>query len=200
MTKWQGVLVLVLIGSPALAQGTPLVIPAPVSPSLTDNSAPLAHQDLFPGFAAQGESDPLTGNHNFRNFIGFISNPLQNIDPRAMTSVDPIFGSSWISNTPPIPNGDGQVYGPAITVALSDRFAMGMNQGGYAVANLSRNPVERQRLFLLDPLGRFRDVEIGGERQGWLNLGGFFQYTLIEDVENQFLLTGGLRWIAPCGS
>src|SRR5262249_57257211 len=36
--------------------------------------------------------------------------------------------------------------------------------------------------------------------KGWLNFGGFFQYTLIEDVEDQFILTVGLRWIAPGGS
>jgi hypothetical protein len=51
-----------------------------------------------------------------------------------------------------------------------------------------------------DPQGRFRDVEVGGNRDGFLNLGGFLQYTLIEDVEDQFLLTGGVRWAAPCGS
>jgi hypothetical protein len=87
-----------------------------------------------------------------------------------------------------------------MTIALSDRFAMGINQGGYAVAHLSRNPIDRDRLIRLDPEGRFRDVEIGGERKGWMNVGGFFQYTLVEDVENQFLVTGGMRWVAPCGS
>ena len=39
-----------------------------------------------------------------------------------------------------------------------------------------------------------------GERDGFLNLGGFLQYTLIEDVADQFLLTGGVRWVAPAGS
>jgi hypothetical protein len=140
----------------------------------------------------------LTGNHNFPGFIGFMSDPLQNIDPRALTAIYPIFGSEWVSNIPPIPDGDFQVYGPALTVALSDRLAVGLNQGGYAVAHFSRN--QAGRLALLDPLGRFRDVEAGGEREGWLNLGGFFQYTVVEDVADQFLLTAGLRWEAPCGS
>ena len=43
-------------------------------------------------------------------------------------------------------------------------------------------------------------MEVGGDRQGFLNIGGFAQYTLIEDVPDQFLLTGGVRWVAPCGS
>jgi hypothetical protein len=149
---------------------------------------------------ADARGDRLSGNHDFPNFINWISNPLQNIDPRAVTAVYPIFGSAWVSNTPPIPDGNFQLYGAAITVALSDRFAMGVNQGGGADAHFSRNPTDPARLTQQDPLGRFRDVEAGGARDGWLNLGGFFQYTLVADVPDQFLLTGGLRWEAPCGS
>src|SRR5262249_36491899 len=49
--------------------------------------------------------------------------------------------------------------------------------------------------------GRLRQRrEFGGEREGWLNLGGFAQYTLIENCQEQFLLTAGLRWEAPSGS
>jgi hypothetical protein len=147
-----------------------------------------------------GRPDRLSGNHNFANFINWMSNPLSNIDPRAVTAVYPLFLGEWVSNTPPIPNADFQVYGPAITIALSERFAMGVNQGGYAVAQFDRNPIRRDRLFRLDPLGRFRDVEGTGTRSGFLNIGGFFQYTLVEDVADQFILTGGLRWLAPAGA
>jgi len=140
----------------------------------------------------------LSGNHSFSNFIGFVGNPLQNIDPRAVTAIYPIFGSSWTSVAGPVPDADLQLYGPAFTVALSDRLAIGLNQGGYANVQLSRK--DFQRLAALDPLGRFSNVEIGGNRAGFVNLGGFVQYTFIEDVPNQFLVTGGMRWIAPCGS
>jgi hypothetical protein len=129
-----------------------------------------------------------------------MSNPIQNIDPRAVTAIYPIFGASWVTSAALFPDGSFQLYGPGITLALSERFAMGLNQGGYAAAQFSHNPAQRDLLFRLDPQGRFRDVESGGDHQGWLNLGGFFQYTLIENVENQFLLTGGLRWEAPSGS
>jgi hypothetical protein len=94
---------------------------------------------LFTG-PADTRGDRLSGNHNFVNVINWVSNPLQNIDPRAVTAVYPLFLGTWVSNTPPVPNGDAQVYGPAITIALSERFAMGLNQGGYPVAHLSRNP------------------------------------------------------------
>jgi len=157
-----------------------------------------------PAIQLPGSANPLggrlSGNHNFANFINWMSNPLSNIDPRAVTAVYPLFISSWVQSTPPIPNADVQVYGPAVTVALSERFAFGLNQGGFAALHPSRDPIQRQRLAALDPLGRFRDIRESGERKGWLNLGGFLQYTLIQDVEDQFILTAGLRWIAPAGS
>ena len=123
-----------------------------------------------------------------------MSNPLQNIDPRALTELYPIFGSAWVATVPPVPRGDFQVYRAGLTIALSERLAVGLNQGGYAVAHFSRNPTDRALL------GRFAGQDFGGTREGWLNLGGSAQYTLVEDVPDQFLLTGGLRWEAPSGS
>ncbi len=237
--KWPGSLLALLVALsnglaqdvPPLATGLPAILET--AGSLPDGAAPV--------FGSPGEQSTfLTGNHNFVNFIGFLSNPLQNIDPRAVTALYPIFGSAWTSEAGPVPSGDFQLYGPGLTVALSDRLALGLNQGGYADVHLStrdqflvnrvaqlgrarvldllrRNPqaalallrqngfspddVQRlERLGSFDPTGRFSDAEIGGSRTGWLNLGGFVQYTLIEDVAAQFLLTGGLRWEAPCGS
>lgn len=198
--KWRwSLLLLVLPGPQALAQEPLPGAPGPTAPVLAPGELTASPPVLLTGDGpTETPGGPLTGNHSFRNFIGFMSNPLQSIDPRAVTAVYPLFGSAWLSSPAPVPDGDFQVYGPALTVALSDRLAVGVNQGGYAVAHFSRN--ERERLFRLDPLGRFRDVEVGGEREGWLNLGGFVQYTVIQDVADQFLLTGGLRWEAPAGS
>jgi hypothetical protein len=117
----------------------------------------------------------LSGTHNFDNFIGFLSNPIMNIDPRAVTELWPVFDSTWVSPVGRLPNGNFQLYGAGLTVALSERLSIGLNQGGYATANFDR----------------FRD--------GWLNLGGFGQYTIIQNVPSQFLLTAGLRWEAPSG-
>lgn len=197
--KWQSsLLVLGLLTSSALAQEPLPGAVNPPDPSFAIDS-PTYPQVRAPG-PADTRGDRLSGNHSFVNFINWMSNPLQNIDPRAVTAIYPIFGSAWVSSAAPIPDGDIQLYGPGITLALSDRFAMGLNQGGFADAHFSRNATKLGRLLALDPLGRFRDVEFGGEREGWLNLGGFFQYTLIENVEDQCLVTGGLRWEAPCGA
>src|SRR5262245_66502351 len=119
-------------------------MPIAPAPAPVDVTAPplVACGDAGPSGAENGF---LTGNHNFPHFINWISNPLQNIDPRAVTAIYPIFGSAWVNSPAPLPDGNFQVYGPAMTVALSDRLAVGLNQGGYAVANFSRN--QRDRLL-----------------------------------------------------
>jgi hypothetical protein len=143
------------------------------------------------------EREPLASNRDFSNFIGFMSNPLQNIDPRSLTQIQPIFLSGWVHADPALPNVDGQVYGPAISVALTDRLSVGINQGGYAHLDIDRND---RRAPLLNLLAATRGQEFGGDRDGFLNVGGFAQYTLIADVEKQFLATAGLRYVLPIGS
>ena len=65
-------------------------------------------------FAPTQESTFLKGNSSFPNFIGFMSDPIQNIDPRAVTEIIPIFGDAWVSaKNRFLPSGDLQVYGPA---------------------------------------------------------------------------------------
>src|SRR5262245_56243418 len=101
------------------AQGPP---PAPVDPA----------GPIFPGSECPGTGptldwagcedgcgrERLASNRHFPNFIGFISNPLQNIDPRSLTQVVPIFGASWVVTTRALPDLDAQLYGPAISLAL----------------------------------------------------------------------------------
>jgi hypothetical protein len=185
---------LTLLAAPALAQG-PSVMISPPSAQVTE---PSAAPSIFSTAAhAEEGTGLLSSNRNFPNFIGFMSNPLENIDPRALTQIQPIFGSGWMNATRALPSADAQLYGPAISVALSDRLGIGLNQGGYAVIHVDRND---PRPPLHNPFAGTRGQEFGGTREGFLNMGGFVQYTLIEDVENQFLLTAGLRGIVPCGA
>src|SRR5262249_45618524 len=144
-----------------------------------------------------GGREPLASNRDFSNFIGFMSNPIQNIDPRSLTQIQPIFLSAWVHSNPALPNLDGQVYAPAISVALTDRLCVGLDQGGYAHLDIDHGD---RRAPLLNPLAATRGQEFGGGRDGFLNVGGFVQYTVIADVENQFLATAGLRYVLPIGS
>jgi hypothetical protein len=144
-----------------------------------------------------GPRAPLASDRSFSNFIGFMSNPLQNIDPRSLTQIQPIFLSSWVGPTGALPDANAQVLGPALNLALTDRLCVGINQGGYAFVHINRND---PRGPLLNFLAATRGSELGGTREGFLNMGGFGQYTLIKDVENQFLLSTGLRVVVPIGA
>lgn len=180
--KWHfAVSFLLLLGSVAVAAEPPRATISTVVPdsSAADFSAPAveAQPAMLEGTGTvRREGGLLDGNHNFPNFIGFISNPVESIDPRAVTEMYPIFESAWTSAFPPLSAGNLQVYGAGLTVALGERLAVGLNQGGFVVS-------------------RFRD----GHHDGWLNLGGFAQFTFIEDVEDQFLVTGGMRVTVPSG-
>ena len=179
--KWRwSLLAAALLSTQGLAQdalpttsepGSNAPVSNPVTAPLTPaGMAPLTAPVLEDCCCNGKDSGFLTGNRNFQNFIGFISNPLQSIDPRAVTEICPLYLNNWISTgVKLIPGGDAQVTGPMLSVAVSDRLSMGLNQGGYAI------------------------LEFKKERQGWLDFGGFVQYTVIEDVPDQFLLTAGLR-------
>jgi hypothetical protein len=203
--KWQSsLLALALLGSPSLAQDAPLPVPGmPVVPVWSPGPDPVVELGTPPVFssAAENGSGFLTGNKNFSNFIGFMSNPLQSIDPRALTQIAPLFLGNWINPEGRLPSADTQVYGPAITIALSDRLAVGINQGGYANAHFNNSgPSGRFASLLNDALAN-RGINVtGGDRSGFLNTGGFAQYTFLQDVEHQFLATGGLRVVVPMGS
>jgi hypothetical protein len=174
--RWS-LLTLLLVGAPGWAQEPFKVAPTVEAPVLIPGDAAASTPPSVSFTPATAAPPPglLTGNRNFPNFIGFMSNPLQSIDPRAVTEFWPVFDSTWFSPSGKLPSGDVQLYGAGLYVALSERLSVGLNQGGYAVAHADKL------------------------RQGWLNLGGFGQYTLIQDVPDQFLLTVGLRWEAPSG-
>lgn len=134
-------------------------------------------QEAFVVAPSEPQDRPFLGSdRGFTNFIGFLSNPTQAIDPRSLTQMWPIFTSTWTPELGRLPAGDFQVYGAGLNLALTDRLSIGLNKGGYATADFRR----------------YRD--------GWLDLGGFVQYTLLRDVENQCLVTAGLCWTAPIGS
>jgi hypothetical protein len=174
--KWPSSLVfLILLASAGLAQEPS---PKPVHPG---DLAP-SHEEIFnaaPIISREPEASTprglLSSDRDFPHFIGFISNPELAIDPRSLTQIWPVFGSIWTSAFPPLPSGDMQTYGAGLSVALSDRLSFGLSKGGYVTSHFDKS------------------------HDGWLNVGGYVQYTLIRDVPDQFLFTGGIQWEAPTG-
>jgi len=118
----------------------------------------------------------LTSDRGFPNFIGWISNPSRSFDPRSLTQIWPLFAYSWTDPFRVIPSGQVAAYPAGINLALTERRYGGLSSGGPVWAHFNR------------------------QRTGWADLGVFGQYTLIRDVDDQFLLTGGLIITAPTGS
>lgn len=170
MGRW--ILAIVAVGasiSHAAAQEPPQV------PTGSIESAPAVVDWEVPAIGSRSQAEL------FPNFIGFLSNPIQSVDPRSLTQIWPLFMSNWVGTSPRLPDGDIQVYGAGFNLAVSERLSVVATQGGYAISNFDRRNTAK------------------GHREGWMNLGGAVQYSLIADVENQFLLTGGLRFVVPTG-
>ncbi len=141
--------------------------------------------------ADTGGGGLLTGDKGFANFIGYITNPTKAIDPRSLTQIMPIYDyaslgavthtTRGVGPLPPrnvtlVPAGEVNIIGPAISLAITDRFNIGITSGGPALTSYP------------------------GRHQGWLDIGGYAQYTLIRDVPNQFIGTVGMTWTAPDGT
>src|SRR5262245_53138709 len=115
-----GLLIAVLFGSPLLAQDSLPVAPSPVVPT--------GASGMFATAESASESGRLTGNRDFPNFIGWMSNPMQNIDPRSLTQIWPLFGSTWTGASPPVPDTNFQILGPGLNLALTDRLSFVLNE------------------------------------------------------------------------
>ena len=118
----------------------------------------------------------LTGDKAFPNFIGFVSNPSLAIDPRSLTQMYPVYDHVSMSAIRPFPSGTIDAAGPGLNIALTERLNFGITKGAYVWTDFRKT------------------------REGWLDLGGYVQYTVIRDVQNQFLATAGLGWTAPSGA
>jgi hypothetical protein len=140
------------------------------------SSAPATVVEQNGNFGDDSSGGFLTSDRGFPNFIGFISNPTRNIDPRSLTQLFPIFTYAWTDPFRVIPNGQLSAYGAGLDLALTERLSVGLTDGSPVWAHFNR------------------------QRTGWTNIGGFAQYTLIRDTDDQFLLTLGLSWEAPSGS
>src|SRR5262245_43035919 len=108
--KWHSSLLLLpLLASalPAQAPPSPEFLPSP--PAFPAGPVAGSCPEVPWNAAPASDDGPLASNRKFSNFIGFMSNPLQNVDPRALTQIQPIFLSAWVSTTPALPELNGQV-------------------------------------------------------------------------------------------
>jgi len=152
-----------------------LILDAPPNGPVSSAPATVVEQNGNLGDDSSGGF--LTSDRGFPNFIGFVSNPVRNIDPRSLTQIFPIFTYAWTDPFRVIPRGQISSYGAGLNLALTERLSVGLTNGpGPMWAHFNR------------------------QRTGWTDAGGFVQYTLIRDVDDQFLFALGLNWVAPSGS
>ncbi|WP_339727746.1 hypothetical protein [uncultured Gimesia sp.] len=115
----------------------------------------------------------------FDDFVMPVSNPVWSIDPRSLTYVRGIFINQMIdAQTPVLGAGDLQVYALQLGIALNERLSVIAVKDGY-------NTLQTRGV---------------GNSKGWSDIGLGLKYVFIRDVENQFLLSGGLIYEATNGS
>ncbi len=183
--KWQlSLILLTVLATTASAQepiqktirpATSLPFAATVSAddAVPADSDPVSFADAHSG---EPQRSFLTSDRAFPGFIGWISNPTFNIDPRSLTQMTPLYLGTWTDQFKILPEGNFQLPGAGVSLGLTERLSIGLNRGGWTVADFGR------------------------QREGWLDLGGYAQYTLIRDVPDQFLFAAGLQFATPSGA
>ena len=104
------------------------------------------------------------------NFVNFE-------DPVIRTEIRPVFAVHNIDSGFVTGGGEAYAGGVQVRYAVTDRFAVFLNQGGY---------IEVQ-------------PEFGESFGGWADLGFGIKYALVDDEANQFILTPGIGFIVPTG-
>jgi hypothetical protein len=114
----------------------------------------------------------LPSDHCFDRFISPISNPFFFEDPRSLTEVRGIFIDN--SLPPTVGRGDVQMWAAQFRGRVTDRWSIIAPRLSYVQANSGNNPPSG---FLSAPVGA--------------------KFNIIRDVENQFLVSGGMTYFIP---
>jgi hypothetical protein len=113
----------------------------------------------------------LPSDHCFDDFVSPLSNPFFFEDPRSLTEVRGIFIDNGLPNN--INGGDVHVWAAQLRGRITDRTSIIAPRLGYLNVNQANSQ---------GAPGGFMSAPIG------------FKYNLVRDVDNQFLLSGGLTY------
>lgn len=171
----------------AVAPGVPgalaPVVPAPAHPAYAGVFPAAPAADVGPSPIAAAVAGPAArrafeSDHEFDGFINPVSNPIFAKDPRSNTWARFLFiNNNFPGSHAAFGGGNAQAYGMQVNVAVTERLAIIADKDGYATLN----------------------PRLGAASHGWLNLAAGLKYTLIRDVENQFLFAAGLMYEIPSG-
>jgi len=118
------------------------------------------------------------------SYVPAISNPLFNETPYITTEVRPIFAYHEIPDDNLLGPGDVKVYAVEARVALTDNFGIIATKDGYGDFDFSS---QANALGISDT-------------NGWFNIAIGAKYALWNDVEDESILTVGLKYEAPTGN
>ncbi len=149
---------------------------APVPGGKMVASDPLLNPEACMNCCCQ-ERGFLESDRAFPNFIGPITNPILSKDPRSLTEARFLFINNWIPEEHPLNGGEAQIYALQLRLALTERLTLIADRDGIATLSPGALPSET----------------------GLLNIGVGLRYLFIRDVENQFLLSGGVMWEPQTG-
>ncbi len=127
----------------------------------------LAHGEpevLWPGF--------LSGLRGFEHFYEPLGNPLYFESPFNSTQLRLLYLHHDFPNRSQIGGGDLNVYAAQIRLALTERLAFIATKDGYSDLNAGILPPE----------------------EGWNDFAIGVKYVFVADRDNDFALTGGVRW------
>jgi len=116
--------------------------------------------------------------------ISPVGNPIYFEDPRITSEVRPIFMQHWLPDTfdfegGSVPlGGEVRVYAVQLRYALTDRLGLIATKDGYI---------------------EFKPDQTLDHAYGFANLAAGLKYALVDDVENEFILTPGLTFEVPTG-
>lgn len=155
--------------------------PAPNMVAPTFASAP----PMAPGTAYQVFQE-TTGlfysDHDFDNFTGPLTNPVQAKDPRSLTEARVLFANNWGKKGFPVfGSGVYQVYALQLRLAVTERLQLFADKDGIVRFSPAPNGVK------------------GKSVTGLANLAFGGKYVLIRDVENQFIFSTAIQYEAPTG-
>lgn len=110
--------------------------------------------------------------------ISPVANPIFAEDPVIRTEIRPIFAYHRIDDGFITGGGDATLWALQLRFAITERLAFIAAQDGYFTVNL----------------------DSGAKLDGWMDLAAGFKYAVIDDKENQFILTPGFTFHVPTGN
>jgi hypothetical protein len=111
------------------------------------------------------------------NTISPVANPLFFEDPVIRNEIRPVFVHHRIDPSFVTGDGEAQLYALQLRFAITERLAFIAAQDGYMDIS----------------------TEGLGDLSGWMDLAAGFKYALIDDKENEFILTPGFTFFIPVG-